>query len=304
MLSRNRSSQTRQNWAGDEHIVARLVTPPGSDVYHIKVDEDAGICITTHILGGLAVTHLFSGVLLWSLPPVSELSKPPFQVLNGFQYYVRPKAHCEYDNGYLVFDRIDGRKEVWRLASDIIFGDEEAAYASPPDEEQRLVSMTAASTHHRYTLHGHFRPWAMISSPEVTSAYRVVCPTLLCANNQHAFLYDLRTGGLVQTIKVNRIPQEAGLCHVDMDERHVVVCESHAVHVFARDRGNEVFRMGSDVFTPKMMATTVDSSAHTGAFVESGSLRWWPGYDNSRSDFLAGALAFRFPRSPGHAPIL
>ena len=141
----------------------------------------------------------------------------------------------------------------------------------------------------------------MISSPEVTSAYRVVYPTLLCANNQHAFLYDLRTGALVQTIKMNRIPQEAGLCHVDMDERHVVVCEPYAVHVFARDRGTEVFRIGSDVFTPKMKATTVDLNARGGAFVESGSLRWWPGYDDFRSDFLAGALALR---SRGHAPIL
>ena len=206
---------------------------------------------------------------------------------------MRPKAHCEYDNGYLVFDRIDGRKEVWRLASDIVFGNEDAAYASPPDEEQRLVSMTAASTHHRYTPRGHFRPWAMISIPEVTSAYRVVCPTLLCANNQHAFLYDLRTGGLVQTIKVNRIPQKPGFCHVDMDERYVVVCEPYIAHVFARDRGTDVFRVRSDVFTPKMKAGTVGSNAHGGAFVESGSLSWSHG-DDFRSDFLAGTLAFRF----------
>ena len=282
------------------------MTPPGSDVYHIQVDEDAGICITTHILGGLAVTHLFSGVLLWSLPPVSETSKPPFQVLNGFQYYVCPKAHCEYDNGYLVFDRIDGRKEVWRLASDIIVGGEEAAYTSPPDEEQRLVSMTVASTHHRYTPRGHFRPWAMISSPEVTSAYRVVYPTLLCANNQHALLYDLRTGALVQTIKVNRIPQKASLCHVDMDERHVVVCEPYIAHVFSRDRGTDVFRIRSDVFTPKMKAGTVGSTrnAHRGAFVESGSPLSWRHGDDSRSDFLAGELAFRFPWSSGHTPII
>jgi hypothetical protein len=127
--------------------------------------------------------------------------------------------------------------------------------------------------------------------------------TLLCANNQHAFLYDLRTGALVQTIKVNRIPQEAGLCHVDMDERHVVVCESYAVHVFARDRGTEVFRIRSDVFTPKMKVGTVGSNAHGEALVESGSLSWRPRGDDSRSDFLAGALAFRFPWSR-HTPII
>jgi len=66
----HRFCQLRKNWAGTGRVVARLVTPPGSDVHRIKVDEKAGICITTRMFGGLAVTHLFSGVLLWSLPPV------------------------------------------------------------------------------------------------------------------------------------------------------------------------------------------------------------------------------------------
>lgn len=73
-----RFCQLRRNWAGTGRVVARLVTPPGSDVHRIKVDEKAGICITTRMFGGLAVTHLFSGVLLWSLPPVREpLNRPP-----------------------------------------------------------------------------------------------------------------------------------------------------------------------------------------------------------------------------------
>jgi len=67
-----RCFQLCTNWEGNGRVVPRLVTPPGSDVHRIKVDEKAGICITTRILGGLAVTHLFSGVLLWSLPPVRE----------------------------------------------------------------------------------------------------------------------------------------------------------------------------------------------------------------------------------------
>ncbi|KAH9002137.1 hypothetical protein EDB86DRAFT_2827561 [Lactarius hatsudake] len=32
--------------------------------------------------------------------------------------YVHPFSHCEYDNGYLVFDRMSEEKDVWRLASD------------------------------------------------------------------------------------------------------------------------------------------------------------------------------------------
>jgi len=77
-----RCFQLRTNWEGNGRVVPRLVTPPGSDIHRIKVDEKAGICITTRILGGLAVTHLFSGVLLWSLSPVrgqpSNHPLPPF----------------------------------------------------------------------------------------------------------------------------------------------------------------------------------------------------------------------------------
>ena len=65
-----RCFQLCANWEGNGRVVPRLVTPPGCDVHRIQVDEKAGICITTRILGGIAVTHLFSGILLWSLPPV------------------------------------------------------------------------------------------------------------------------------------------------------------------------------------------------------------------------------------------
>jgi hypothetical protein len=127
-----------------------------------------------------------------------------------------------------------------------------------------------------------------------------VYPTLLCANNQHAFLYDLRTCALVQTIKVNRTPQVVGRCHVDVNERHVFVCESHMVHVFARDRGTEVFQMRNDVFIPKMKAAAVNDIGE--AFVKAYSLR--RSRDDFRPDFQAGASLFRFPRPPGRTPII
>ena len=33
------------------------------------------------------------------------------------QRYVRRYAHCEYENGFLIFDRLGAAKEVWRLAT-------------------------------------------------------------------------------------------------------------------------------------------------------------------------------------------
>jgi hypothetical protein len=58
------------NWEGNGRVVARLLRPPRSDVHHLNVDEKAGLLIATHSSGGLSVTHLFSDVLLWSLPQV------------------------------------------------------------------------------------------------------------------------------------------------------------------------------------------------------------------------------------------
>jgi len=71
-------------------------------------------------------------------------------------------------------------EEVWHLVSDVIVGGEEAAHASPPDEGQRLVSTTAATTHHRYAARGHFQPWAKISIPKDTYAHQAMYPTLVC----------------------------------------------------------------------------------------------------------------------------
>ncbi|KAH9019012.1 hypothetical protein EDB85DRAFT_2294341 [Lactarius pseudohatsudake] len=180
------------------------------------VDEKAGICITTHTSGGISVIYLFSSLVL----------------------YVRPFSHCEYDNGYLVFDRMSEEKEVWRLASDFS-AEGEVATHSPPDVEQMDASACAATVYHQYAPRGQFRPWAVLALPSFTIMYRLAYPTLIFANSRHAFLYDLRTGSLVQTIDLQ-------ICYVDVNERYVFVCEPHAVHVFSRESGNEVLEIPAD----------------------------------------------------------
>ncbi|KAH9038737.1 hypothetical protein EDB85DRAFT_2141626 [Lactarius pseudohatsudake] len=178
------------------------------------VDEKAGICITTHTSGGISVIHLFSSIVLWCLP----------------RLYVRPFSHCEYDNGYLVFDRMNEEKEVWRPASDFS-AEGEVATHSPPDVEQMDASACAVTVYHQYAPRGQFRPWAVLALPSFTIMYRLAYPTLIFANSRHAFLYDLRTGSLVQTIDIH-----LQICYVDVNERYVFVCEPHAVHVFSRER--------------------------------------------------------------------
>ncbi|KAH9026258.1 hypothetical protein EDB83DRAFT_1927674 [Lactarius deliciosus] len=63
-----RSFQLHKNWEGNGRAVARVLSHPGFDIYRIKVDEKSGICITTHVFGGLSVVHLFSSTVLWCLP--------------------------------------------------------------------------------------------------------------------------------------------------------------------------------------------------------------------------------------------
>ncbi|KAH9174790.1 hypothetical protein EDB89DRAFT_1883946, partial [Lactarius sanguifluus] len=214
----HRSFQLQKNWEGRGHAVARVVPPPGLNVHRIKIDEEVGICIMTCVWGGLNVLHLFSGIVLWCLP----------------QAYVRSHAHCEYDNGHLVFDRVDGEVEVWRLANDFSIEDEVAANA-PPDGEQMDASATAAALYHQYVPRGQFLPWALLRSHELTRAYRLAYPTLICASDERAFLYDVRPGSLVQTIDIHL----EGLRYVDVNEHHAFVCERAAVHVFSRESGSE-----------------------------------------------------------------
>ena len=209
------------------------------------------------------------------------------------QSYVRALAHCEYENGYLIFDRIDDCIEVWRLASDFAV-DNEGASDSPPDEGQRRASTFAAAMHHRHAPRGHFRPWAKLSLPKFTLVYRFAYPTLLYANNKRAFLYDVRTGALVQTINLNieewlQEELRGGICYVDVNERHVFVCGVRSLHVFARDGGAEVLRISSDASMPKVVvADTVPGNP----FITVLPLR--SGSDDYRPNFLTGALPNSF----------
>jgi hypothetical protein len=210
------------------------------------------------------------------------------------QFYIRNWAHCEYENGYLIFDCLEGGIEVWRLASDFAVDDEGASH-SPPDGNQRSASTFAAAVHYQNAPRGHFRPWAKLNFPQLMLlAYRFAYPTLLYAGNEHAFLHDVRTGALVQTIMIELDMEEdlleggedfGGVRYVDVNERHAFVCESRAIHVFARDGGAEVLRISSDASMPKVVvADTVPGDPFVAV------LPLHPGSDDLLPSFLAGAL--------------
>ncbi len=196
------------------------------------------------------------------------------------QSYVRPYAHCEYDNRYLVLDRIGEEKEIWRLANE-----GEVAAHSPPDGEQMDASARAATVYHQYAPLGQFRPWALLRFREPTNMYRLAYPTLICANFKHAFLHDVRTGSQVQTIDICL----RALSYVDVNERYAFACEPNAVHVFSRENGSEVLRIPADatIRCSQLVGDPVFDKFITPLSVSSK-------VDKSRPRFIAGV----FTRTP------
>ena len=74
-----RGFQLHKNWEGKGRVVTRLLYPGLGNVYCLKVDEKAGILITTGI--GLGVTHLFSNAFLWYIGHVRLLLYYPHLAL-------------------------------------------------------------------------------------------------------------------------------------------------------------------------------------------------------------------------------
>lgn len=154
------------------------------------------------------------------------------------QTYVRQYAHIEYDSGYLVFDRRGTGKEIWRLASACDLANSPRTSVSA---DQIQASSRSSVKHASTSPCGHFTPWAMLQIPEQTSAYRFVYPTLLVAGWNTVYLFDVRSGELVQTI---RETQQLGvlaplgpLTYVELSARHAFVC-GQSVRVFARASGS------------------------------------------------------------------
>ncbi|RXW18347.1 hypothetical protein EST38_g7514 [Candolleomyces aberdarensis] len=103
------------------HTLYQLL-PTNESVHRIKVDERNGFFLTTSRVGGLVVRDMESKKVLWELP----------------KSYVRPYAHLEYENGYIIFDRLDGAKEVWRSSS--IPSQPPSTLVFQPDDRQHLAS--------------------------------------------------------------------------------------------------------------------------------------------------------------------
>ena len=111
------------NWeARGEVPSVHLYSRTGPHTHRFKLDEREGrqFIISTYKGGGLRVTCMVTNTVLFDLDDVITYFSFVYIILTiTIQEYVRFYAHCEYDNDYLIFDRLHPHSlEILRLESD------------------------------------------------------------------------------------------------------------------------------------------------------------------------------------------
>ncbi|KAG1726149.1 hypothetical protein EDB19DRAFT_1753265 [Suillus lakei] len=222
-----RRLQIERGWRGKAPSIARELNSTGKFVHRMKVDQEEKFVITTRHTGGLSVTDYNDNRLLWATAHVDDY------------------AHCEYDHGYIIFNRHDNSKEVWRYARD--FQDSEIPEDFKPDESMIKASREAAQRYASPTNRGHFKPWALLHMPEVTRAFRFSYPTLLSAGANNAYLWDVPTSRIVETIGNIQAPNQSGtlgrLNYVEVNDHYAIFCGSIQLRIFARSGGALVYHL-------------------------------------------------------------
>jgi hypothetical protein len=148
----------------------------------------------------------------------------------------------------MIFDRLNGDKEVWRRSSDI--SEHVVDESSTPDAIQ--LELYGPDSHFP-TMDGLFRPWAVLHMPERTSAFRFVYPTLIVAAYNRAYLWDVPSGKLIQTLQECQfISFEDGynqylhrIMYVEISERHVFLTGQTYLRIFSRASGKSVLDLSS-----------------------------------------------------------
>lgn len=187
-------------------------------VHRIKVDERRKLIISTTGMDfpRVEVRDMETGRDLWFLEPSM-----------GRMY-----AHLEYSNGFLIFDRSSGDREVWRLCDSEIF--HPVPYSEPPPEfdptarpegfmlEDSERALGIALEHYPgvpdidFKPRGCFEPYAVLHSPEETRAYRFVYPTLLTAARERVYMWDVPSARIVEIfsgIQKARISNSGRMLH-------------------------------------------------------------------------------------------
>lgn len=144
----------------------------------------------------------------------------------------------------MIFNRNNGDKEVWRRLSDIT---EHTVNQPVPDVFQHNVYSLVCESYPSAN-QGHFRPWAVLHMSELTSAFRFVYPILVVAAHDRAFLWDIPSATLIQTLNDCQSVTSGGfneslgrIKYVEISERHVFLVGLCFLRVFSRATGKSIF---------------------------------------------------------------
>ncbi|KAG8219252.1 hypothetical protein J3R82DRAFT_91 [Butyriboletus roseoflavus] len=224
-----RQLEIERGWRGKAPSAVRELTATGTVVHRIKVDYELGLVITTRQTGGISVCDIKTNRILWALPP---------------DHAVR-YAHCEYDRGYIIFNRYDNCKEVWRRTVD---ADGHHSETSPPDKKMLEASTQAAANYHSAENRwAHFKAWALLRMPENTRAFRFSYPTLLAVATNNAYLWDVPRSQLVSVVRdVQRLYHGlllAAINYVEVNDLYVFICGGGGLRIFAREGGALLYQL-------------------------------------------------------------
>ncbi|KAL3474425.1 hypothetical protein BJX99DRAFT_231601 [Aspergillus californicus] len=101
-----RRTQLSRNWDSPQPVSCELILQVGNDpVWRFRADIKRRFVVSTSHAGGLNVTDIDTGDLLWRLPSTLDTDN---------EEAVRPYAHLEYQDGMVVFDREGDAVEVWQ----------------------------------------------------------------------------------------------------------------------------------------------------------------------------------------------
>ncbi|KAG9043937.1 hypothetical protein FS837_008957 [Tulasnella sp. UAMH 9824] len=222
-----------------------LKLPLLNNVHRFKVDEVERTIIYSTTVGGLSVVSIDTEEVLWQLP----------------KRYVSPYAHVEFDQGFIVFTRRDNGVEVWRRSADSFNRNTyltcSPAFAQtvaspypvprfpesfPPIFDEDSIRRPTRDPPPSLPRRGVYLPFALLNSPARTRASRFVYPHLLLASEaaRKAYIWDVTTSSLVQTVEINPPPHPENLglpeaiYYVELNQEFVFVCWSFSLVVYRR----------------------------------------------------------------------
>lgn len=150
-------------------------------------------------------------------------------------------------------------------------------------------------------LKGHFRPWAVLSTPVESTAFRFVYPTLLVCGINEAYMHDVVTcrpskklNGIQVSTNINDFRR---IHYAELSQKYAFVCVGNHIRLFDRESGGLAYSVScEDVLS---CVPVVKFAPTTGAHIRDHSAVAQPMFPSSQhsaqpdidgTSFLAGSL--------------